>query len=363
LPLFSIITAQWYRRSEQPIRVAAWYSTNGIATMFAAILSFGLGHIHSPTIKAWQLIFIFVGVMTCLTAPFVYWIVDSDVASARFFNEREKAMAIERLRANQTGTGSNEFKWAHIWEMFYDVKSWLWLAMTLLLNIGAAVTNAFGPTLIANFGFDKYVTALLNMPFGALQFICIIAASYAAAKWKYKAPVLAAFMIPVVIGLAMLYVEGTATTFRQPVALAGYYLLAFLFGGNPLIVSWVVANTGGQTKKSAIMSLYNAGSAVGNIVGPLLFNAKDKPRYVPGVKATLGVFCALVGVIGIQCFVLYTLNKVRQKQRVANGKPKDIVDTSMADKYVSYGAGNENLGQNALLDMTDYKNDEFVYVY
>jgi MFS family permease len=247
--------------------------------------------------------------------------------------------------------------------MFYDVKSYLFLAMTLLLNIGAAVTNAFGPTLIANFGFDKYVTALLNMPFGALQFICILVASYAAAKWKYKAPVLAAFMVPVVAGLAMLYAEGISSTFRQPVALTGYYLLAFLFGGNPLIVSWMVANTAGQTKKSAVMSLFNAGSAAGNIIGPLLFDSKDKPHYIPGVKATLGVFCALIGVIGIQAFVLLSLNKVRQKQRVANGKPAVIVDTSMQDKYQAYGSGNEALGQNALLDLTDYKNDEFVYVY
>lgn len=32
LPLFSIITSQWYRRAEQPIRIAAWYSTNGIVS-------------------------------------------------------------------------------------------------------------------------------------------------------------------------------------------------------------------------------------------------------------------------------------------------------------------------------------------
>lgn len=344
------------------MRIAARYSTNDIATMFASILSFGLGHITSH-VHAWQIIFIFVGVMTCLTAPFVYWLVDSDVASARFFDEREKAMAIERLRANQTGTGSNEFKWAHVWEMIYDVKSYLFLSMTLLLNIGAAVTTAFGPTLIANFGFDKYVTSLLNLPFGALQFICIIVASYAAAKWKYKAPVLAMFMVPVVAGLAMLYAEGISKNLRQSVALTGYYVLAFLFGGNPLIVSWMIANTAGQTKKSAVMSLFNAGSAVGNIVGPLLFDSKDKPHYIPGVKATLGVFCALIGVIVIQIFVLSSLNKVRQKQRVANGKPKDIVDTSMRDRYQAYGSGNEALGKNALLDLTDYKNDEFVYVY
>jgi len=38
----SLMTAQWYRRSEQPIRVAAWYSMNGISTLFAALISYGL---------------------------------------------------------------------------------------------------------------------------------------------------------------------------------------------------------------------------------------------------------------------------------------------------------------------------------
>ncbi|KAK9251713.1 hypothetical protein V1507DRAFT_463637 [Lipomyces tetrasporus] len=43
----------------------------------------------------------------------------------------------------------------------------------------------------------------------------------------------------------------------QGALIAGYYLLAFLFGGNPLIVTWIVGNTAGTTKKSTIMSLYN----------------------------------------------------------------------------------------------------------
>lgn len=55
LPLFSVITAQWYRRAEQPIRVAAWYGTNGIATIVAASLSYGLGHIKSDVLHEWQM--------------------------------------------------------------------------------------------------------------------------------------------------------------------------------------------------------------------------------------------------------------------------------------------------------------------
>lgn len=50
----------------------------------------------------------------------------------------------------------------------------------------------------------------------------------------------------------MIYIEGIADNFKASVALGGYYLMAFLFGGNPLIVSWIVANTAGQTKKSVI---------------------------------------------------------------------------------------------------------------
>lgn len=55
LPLFSVITSQWYRRAEQPLRVAAWYSTNGAATIVASALSYGLGHIPSETLKSWQM--------------------------------------------------------------------------------------------------------------------------------------------------------------------------------------------------------------------------------------------------------------------------------------------------------------------
>lgn len=54
LPLFSVITSHWYRRAEQPIRVAAWYGTNGWATILAAALSYGLGHIPSH-MKPWQM--------------------------------------------------------------------------------------------------------------------------------------------------------------------------------------------------------------------------------------------------------------------------------------------------------------------
>lgn len=253
----------------------------------------------------------------------------------------------------------------------------------MLLNVGASVTNTFGPLILKGLGYTPYTTSLLNMPFGALQFIVILLASYLAQKCRLKGIVLATFMLPVVAGLAMLYVLPRAKSGTSPdqgSLLAGYYLLAFLFGGNPLIVTWIVGNTAGTTKKSTMMALYNAASSAGNIVGPLLFNKKESPAYHPGLRSCLGIFVALVAVVLIQWANLFVLNKWQERRRVKVGKRRKMVDYSMRDRYqdvakeddavgvedgapVPTGRGHEKFGQNAFLDLTDRENDEFVYIY
>lgn len=100
----------------------------------------------------------FAGIITVFSAGLVWMFLDNDIESARFFTEHEKKQATERLRANQTGTGSREWKWDQALEVFVDPKSYVWLGIAMLPNIGAAVTNVFGPTLIRGFGFDKFVS-------------------------------------------------------------------------------------------------------------------------------------------------------------------------------------------------------------
>lgn len=312
--------------------------------------------------------------MTIVSVPFAYWKLDNDILSARFLTEEEKPKAIERLRANQTGTGNRDFKWKHVAEAALEPKTYLWFGMTLLLNVGASVTVTFGPLIINGLGFDKYKSSLLNMPFGALQVIVILVSSLLARRAKLKGAVLAVFVLPVLAGLIMLYCLPRTD---QAALLAGYYLLAFIFSGNPLIVSWIVGNTAGTTKKSMIMSVYNAASSVGNIIGPILFNDRDAPAYKPGLRACLGVFSALVGVILLQWANLIVLNKMQAKARVRNGKEAEVVDRSMQNHYRTARhhedgalqdseAVNEEedaLGRNAFLDLTDRENDEFVYIY
>jgi MFS family permease len=175
---------------------------------------------------------------------------------------------------------------------------------------------------------------------------------------------LALFLVPCVVGSVMLFALGRGKEHTGPL-LTGYYLIAFLFACNPLIVSWIAANVGGQTKRSVMMSLYQAGASTGNIVGPLLFKDKDKPAYKPGLTGVMGIFVASIGLVLILMGLFMAMNKRKEAERVKNGKPAKIHDRSMDHKYVAAtpatideetgDKGTSALGENAFLDISDFK--------
>ncbi|KAK1224660.1 hypothetical protein PQX77_012405 [Marasmius sp. AFHP31] len=376
LPLFAILTSIWYRRIEQPMRVATWYGTNGLGTIMAAVFSYGFGQIKNPVLHTYQIIFLFCGLLTCVSTPFIYWRLDNSVGEARFLSPEDRVKAVERLRANNTGnSATDEYKWGQVLEALLEIKTWLFLSMTLLVNVGGSVATVFGPIILAGLGFDKFKTSLLNIPFGVLQMIFIMLSSYVASHWRIKSLVIAVLVLPVIVGLALLYVH----EFPLGVLLLGYYFLSFLFGMNPLMISWMTANTGGSTKRSVMMSAYNGAAAAGNIIGPLLFTDNDAPLYASGLRAILGIFVALLGVVGLQVLNLIMLNKLKERQRVRNGKPAKLYDTSMDAKFQMADAvlkapevsisptssdpahgnsGRVHLGDNAFKDVTDKENDE-----
>ncbi|OQE44915.1 hypothetical protein PENCOP_c002G06424 [Penicillium coprophilum] len=361
MPLFTILTGRWYRRIEQPIRIALWYSGNGTGTMVAASLAYGLGHIKSDVLKP---IFLFVGLITIVTAPFIYWKLDNDVTTARFLTEHERHQAVERLRANQNSSTSYEFKWKQALEVLLEPKSWLFVTMALLPNMGSALPSLFGPLIVTGFGFDKFQAALLNIPYGAITTIVIILSCWASHKAKLKSAVLAAFMLPVVVGIALLYALPHGVKKNQGPLLFAYYLTSFIYAANPLLLSWVVGNTAGAAKVSSMVALYQAGTSAGALSGPLLFTADQAPNYLPGTRAVLGLFVALLGCVGLQFLNLWFLNKQHKKRRIANGKAGDIKDTSMtAEVGIDSNVQGGQVEDMPFKDITDKENDEFVYIY
>jgi MFS family permease len=120
------VTQMWWRRSEQTLRTSYWNAMNGVTSVVGSLFTYGLGHIVSPVMYRYQIIFLFCGLLTVVySAVVLIWMPDTPM-EAKHLSEREKVIAVERLRANQMGVASRQWRWDHVWETLLDLKTWCW---------------------------------------------------------------------------------------------------------------------------------------------------------------------------------------------------------------------------------------------
>jgi predicted MFS family arabinose efflux permease len=280
VPLFSMITIAFYRRSEQPFRVACWYSCYGVSTFLSAPIVYGMGRIHSHSLHRYQIVYLFFGLLTIVVGLITYWWAHDSPGEARYLSAEDRLKAVDRLKANQQGIVSHNFNLRQVTEALTEPKYWLFMIMVVAVNAGASVSSVFGAIILQNLaGFTPDEAVLLNMPFGALQIVSILLASYLAYRFKRKSPFLLGLVTIVIVGVALM-VALPKTKANKGGLLAGYYLLAFVFAINPLLLSWMGANCAGQTKKAIYYTSFNAANSIGNIITPYIFNSKFKPQYV-----------------------------------------------------------------------------------
>ncbi|KAJ5585137.1 uncharacterized protein N7459_004937 [Penicillium hispanicum] len=348
-PAFIAVTQMWYRRLEQPVRLSSWYAMNGVVNMFGSLITYGLGHINSSVFAPYQIIFLFFGLITVAISVAV--VVDARLASAVQISKRGGQSAGNRKQ----GIENHDWKWEHVKEACLDIKSWLWFSLMMSISIPSGGITTFGPLIVKAFGFNDLNTILLNIPFGAVQLIATMGGAWLATIWKKKGPVLALLCLPPIAGCVVLLKIPHDASHKGPL-LVGYYIISVYPAITPLIYSWSAANTAGETKKKVTTGILYVGQCVGNVIGPTLYTTEEAPLYRRGLLSKLTMV------------YLSLLNKKHESQRVAIGKDAKVIDQSMfAVGTVPADKESEPIQQeandNAFNDLTDWKNEDFVYVY
>jgi MFS family permease len=128
------VTQMWWRRGEQTLRTSYWNAMNGITAIVGSLFTYGLGHIESQTMFKYQIIFLFCGLLTVCYAAVVLVLMPDSPMEAKYLKEREKVIAVERLRANQMGVASREWRWDHVWETLLDLKTWCWFVAIVAIS-------------------------------------------------------------------------------------------------------------------------------------------------------------------------------------------------------------------------------------
>lgn len=121
---FVLVTARWYQRDEHATRTAYWYVGNAAAQILGGAFAYGIssGFLGNPSITfpGWKALFILSGGLTCVFGLFFFFLFPESPITARWLNDHDRRIAIERLRVNQQGIGSKVFKWPQFREAFTD---------------------------------------------------------------------------------------------------------------------------------------------------------------------------------------------------------------------------------------------------
>jgi ACS family allantoate permease-like MFS transporter len=94
-------------------------------------------------------IVIFWGGMTIAIGLIVIFFLDATPATARWLNEEEKIIALERLRSSRTASEKHGFNKAQLFEALRDPRLYLVFLLLTTTGLPNGGLTAFGPTIIS----------------------------------------------------------------------------------------------------------------------------------------------------------------------------------------------------------------------
>ncbi|KAK0798819.1 hypothetical protein LTR91_015652 [Friedmanniomyces endolithicus] len=261
-PSFMLITSMWYTRRQQPIRMGIWYTANGFGIALGGLLGFGIGHIKGA-LPSWKFEFLIIG------------------ALSKGLTQKEKRIAVERLRDNQTGV-ENKVPYGCI------------IAISIL-------TCVFLNDYMGRHGRQTRCWFIL-------LFLCPnIAGSF---------------------GLRFLADDNKAGR------LVSYYLTGPYNAAFVMILAMTTANTAGHTKKVITNAVLFLGYCTGNIAGPFFYKTSQAPQYPLGIWSMIVSHLTEVVIILILRFHLSRENKRRdriQSQMEGGLEGRDLDATAFSD--------------------------------
>lgn len=131
-PANSILTVMWYKTSEQPVRTAIWFNT--VSTAVVGAISYGVAKTHT-SLGQWELLYLILGAFTLLWSVVVWVFLPDSPVTCWQLSDREKWVAIQRVRGNNTGVQDKTFKMYQVVELLSDPKTWLLLVFAAASNV------------------------------------------------------------------------------------------------------------------------------------------------------------------------------------------------------------------------------------
>ncbi|EDK41068.2 hypothetical protein PGUG_05166 [Meyerozyma guilliermondii ATCC 6260] len=342
-----LITGKWYRKYEQSTRSGMWFTSVGFASMLGSILAFSAYRGHQETnvtYASWRILSLGIGSSTVVWGGCMFLFMAESPIKAKYFSDRERRIAIERLRDNQHGVGSHEFKWDQFRECLLDVRTWIYFLFMVTSQIPVGGIQVFASQMLVSYGFGTDITLLVQtLPSGFLQIICAFGFGWIGDKYRNRTLAFFLCMLMSIFGMGLMVgLQNVGSLYRKEVQLVAYIILMGSSATPFALISAISAsNVVGHTKKTTTNGIIFTGLAVAYFIGPQVFD--DGPKYLRAKVVALILWVITVILLGSY----FVLNKWENKRR-----DKKQLESPM-----------EKPDNIEFMDLTDKQNPFFRYVY
>ncbi|CAK5282683.1 unnamed protein product [Mycena citricolor] len=353
---FMIVSSMFYTRTEQTLRVGYWFLMNGTAQIISGFISFGALHIHTTGFEPWQWLMIITGAMTFVTAVCFWFLFPDSPTNAWFLTPHERAVAVMRIKVNQTGIENKHFKKEQLIEALTDPKTWLFALFSMLDNVPNSLTNQRS-LIVSGFGFSPLHTTLLGCVDGVVEIVTIYTGVRLSARFDSRAVIAFVYFIPNILGTILVNVLPWS---NKVGLLFSVWLTGVGTTGFVLSLSWLSQATAGHTKRVTTNAIMLGAYCIGNSAGPFMWQQKYRPRNrIPWIVIAICYACCMIIVL-----VLRAMLKRENARR--DNEPPAVGHAAYEDVYVErvvQGKVERVKVDKEFLDLTDKQNRDFRYVY
>lgn len=327
-PSIPLYLSYYYTKTEMGLRMAYWFGFAAVAGAFGGLIAFGVQHAHT-SMQNWRLLFIIEGIPPILLGILTIFLLPDRPESTSFFNERERAIAIDRMNRSTSGDTGATVNKAHIFLALRDWRIYTAGVIYFGLNCALASTSAFLPTIITTFGYSNALAQLLTVPPYAVAAVVLTLLSLISDRLQSRGIFMAISSSLGGLGYLLLLTVHTNVHVRY---FATFCVVSGTYTTIGIIIAWFAHNLGSETKKATGIPMFMAIGQCGSILGSHLFPNTDGPRYIKG----FAICCALEFLAAVCSIILSISYRSANARRDAlYGRPKTNakVDTSkLADE-------------------------------
>ncbi|CAF4857218.1 unnamed protein product [Rotaria sp. Silwood1] len=301
----------WYPRKEQAIRLGFFWSFSALAGAFGGLLAFGIGHIKSSTLSAWQLIFIIEGIPTIVVAICCFFFLPDSPERARFLSNKEREIEICRISQDAGASINHSFSWSQVWSVFTDWKTYIYSIIYITGTIPLQAVTLFLPSIIKGMGKWTIVqTQLMTIPPYICAFIAIIIVSRSSDYFVERSFHLVLINLFSMCGLLLLmFIEQQRVNILY---MSIIFLTAGTYANVSVKVAWFNNNFASLTRRAVASAVIVSFGTIGGAISGQIYQDKQKPRYFLGNTIAFGCVALQTILIIILRFIFIYINRRRQ---------------------------------------------------